>query len=144
MTRRHPHWETRLQAFARAARGQAFEWGQWDCVLLAFRAIDCMLGAGPGGGLTAKWAGRWSNRREALVAAGRTTLEEELARAGGLVWNACYAQPGDVLVLTGRRLPYASIYLGSHQLAVTPRHGVELFTLGRVLVGDGVRAVRVP
>lgn len=141
--RRHPHWETRLIDFAARVRGTPFAWGTWDCVLLAFRALDVMLAATPGNGLTVAWEGRWTCRRSALAAARHTTLEDELYAAGAEPRSPRFASVGDVLVITGRRLPYAGVLLGTRLLSATPHHGVELFTLGTLLAGSDVLALRL-
>jgi len=141
--RRIRDWETRLFAFAQTLRAEPFRWGWSDCVVLAFRALDQMLGEAQPGAFTLAWGGRWSSRREAAAAARETTLEDELLAAGAEPRSARYASTGDVIVVTGRRLPRAYVHLGALLLSSTPRTGVCLLRPGAMLARPDLLALRV-
>lgn len=57
-------WEDRLSAFIDANRSRSFEWGQWDCILMACSAVEAQTGVDP----AAEYRGRYTDKEGAMLA----------------------------------------------------------------------------
>ena len=118
-----PDWESRLFAFAEAAVGRPFLWGEWDCVLLTARALDAM-GAH---GLTEKYQGAWHGPASALRYARRfLSVTDGLQRAGCRPVRPGFQQVGDILLVRQGPFELGHVCLGSTVLSVDEASGVFL------------------
>lgn len=115
---RRPDWEARLSAFIIENRDRPFEWGQWDCILMACAAVYAMTGDDA----AAKYRGQYSDAAgaaKALRELGQGTLLKTvdaefqrrpigMARRGDLVWFS-----GSVGICAGG----AGLFVGEERLA---------------------------
>lgn len=59
-------WQHDLVRFAFNAHGTPFEWGRWDCTLLAFRVLSVITGQDHHSEILDKWSSRKSAYRYSL------------------------------------------------------------------------------
>ncbi len=120
------NWDRWLVEFARAADGQAFEWGRTDCASLVRRGLQTIFGKDVWKG----HVGTWKTRRGALGVSGRTDYVDALLASGAVEVGFHFAWSGDVALAsredehgmfsTGLLVPTRKV------LTSTPREGVVL------------------
>ena len=116
--------EILLAEFVRAEVGQPFEWGWSNCVALALRAIDAMLGTTlhpkhQHHMATARRAAAWTRKH------GIAGIIEAVKPDGLVEIKPNFAQPGDILL--GRTTDgqiSAHVSLGARALSSTAENGV--------------------
>jgi hypothetical protein len=97
---RLPDWEPRLDAVLNQWGQQQFEWGRWDCALLAADCIEALTGTDP----AAAFRGRYSTKQGAAAALrkyGAGTLKATLDAATDGQIPPALAQRGDVVMFQG-------------------------------------------
>lgn len=126
---RLPDWEQRLADFVAGNADRPFEWGAWDCILMACAAVEAMTGVDP----AAEYRGRYSDAKGAARAL-RELGQGTLARTVDAEFEACpvgKAGRGDLVLVDGS----IGICMG----------GFGLF-VGEVEDGDGIAPglIRIP
>lgn len=143
--RRAEGWDVRLTLWADARRGNPFAWGETDCAILAFEAIDVMSGADPDHGLAARYRRRYASRSAAL----RLQRHEDADAAKVLEQAGCvdvrlgFQQRGDVLIYPARGFACAYVCLGSVVITAHPDHGVRLRRTAEI-VSAASRVLHLP
>lgn len=141
--RLRPDWRRRMVAFSDCVRGEAWSWGETDCVSLVRRALadaceEDPLADAPG----------WTTRIGALRAASRTGgLAAALRAFGATEMPTTAVLTGDVLVMPLGRLDgfsHAALMVGpSRALTSDPDAGVRVLRL-RIARREDMTVLRLP
>lgn len=123
---RFPDWHGRLSDHIQGARGKRFAWGEHDCALWAFGAIQAMTGLDLG----ARFRGKYKSEAGAarlmrrFAGGGLLELAEKLAEEFGFaVWDTpLKAQRGDLVLVPTERGP---------ALGIVALHGICVWCVGR-------------
>lgn len=94
--KRRNDWETRLSAWAQSRLGAPLVYGETDCLMLSFEAVDAMAGSD----LAGHWRGRWTSEADGIryMIKHGTNIVAELHDAGLYDVDAGFQQPGDIIV----------------------------------------------
>ncbi|MDZ4254710.1 MAG: hypothetical protein U1A72_19235 [Sulfuritalea sp.] len=136
-------WDVRLARWVDSRRGAVFVWGETDCALLAFEALDAM--AGNLETLAGRFRGQWQDRLGALRYQHHhaTDARQELEKAGCVPIAPGFQQRGDVLVAPRDGFACAHVCTGRMSLAAWPDLGVHWCDTAAVLA-IGAVVLRLP
>lgn len=115
---RFEDWEQRLSEFIVENRDRPFEWGQWDCILMACAAVEALTGEDP----AAEYRGRYTDGKGAALAL-REIGEGTLLRTVNAVFErrpVGQAQRGDLVWFeqsVGLCIGGAGLFVGEERLA---------------------------
>lgn len=91
---RRQDWRTRLQRWAAAQQGKAFEWGVTDCAALARAALLEMFGDG-----IERYLPQWSSVREAVtILQARGSIGAILEELGATRTTVPFMRAGDLVL----------------------------------------------
>lgn len=145
----HPHasplrphdWDGRLLAWAARRLGAAFAWGETDCAMLCFEAVDTMR---VGSFLADRYRGRWNDALSArrFSRDRATDLGRELVAAGAYPVAPNFQQRGDLLLVPAQHWMCGHVCLGERSLSSSPAQNVNYVSTAAVLAMPGVRILR--
>ena len=114
----------RLVRWADGRVGAPFVWGETDCAMLAFEAVDALSG---GVELVTRYRGCWSSEREArrFQVREKTDTVRMLLEAGCVPVPKGFHQRGDVLLTPKNGFQCAHVCFGALCLSSCPADGTS-------------------
>lgn len=126
MMERLADWEVRLVAYANGVNGAPFAWGRTDCGYLVRNALRAMYGRD-----MLRGAGSYRTSLAARRAVPAQGVGAVLRERGFEGVRMAMAQPGDVVLLPGKRLQHMAVLLpAARVLTVTHAGGVCVLRSG--------------
>lgn len=139
---RHVDWKDRLLKWASRRMGASFAWGDTDCALIVFEALDVITGSH----IAAAHRGRYRNARQAAryQLRHRIDLAVCLAAAGAFRWPGM-ALTGDLVLHPHPDGPWqvGHVVLGPHCLTANEECGVYLGKTEDALKQPGAAVWRI-
>ena len=133
-------WNERLTAFALAALGRRFCWGETDCALLGFEAFDAMTG----GHLAVAYRGRYDSLHKALRFQRRWWIDAaHVLRESGCV-EVKDIERGDIVVVPRDGFACCHVAFGARVLAAWCGTPVGWGSTAEALAAPGASILRVP
>lgn len=119
---RLPDWHPRLALWAESRFGAPLVWGQVDCAMLCFEAIDAQCGTSVAAHFRGRWASAWSARRFArrVITLPAALLEAGLREVRGA------PQRGDVITIPADGWDCGYVCLGGAVISAWLNAGVAL------------------
>lgn len=132
-------WEVDLVAWAEAARGKPFIWGETDCVSLARQAVRAVYGEDPAPDLA------YNSLREAMAVLAERDLPTRLGAAGFMLVEGgpIFAQNADLVVGADPEtpnFPAVAVHVAGRWVVTSPERGVEI---GPATLPWGLRLYRM-
>lgn len=103
MPHRLPDWPQRLSEFFKVNRARKFQYGEWDCCLMAAAAIEAMTGAHPDPSFIGAYKTRPQCKYLIEKHTGKTGAEhiwrKVMQQSGYVERGAAFAQRGDPVLI---------------------------------------------